>query len=328
VNRLGGEVSIMLQRPDERVPSTRSPGRRLVASVLVAVSVAAAWGPPASGAGVAPRRFESLEEATGALIAALKAGDQKALVAIFGEDSKRLLSSGDLVADKRSREQFVASYEEQHRLEGGGGKVVLNVGKEDFPFPIPLVPDGPWWRFDTAAGQEEIVNRRVGRNELHTIQVALAYVDAQREYYARDPDGNGLLQYARKFASTPGKRDGLYWPTNPGEPPSPLGLLVAQARSEGYSKQEGPVAYWGYYFRILTGQGKDAPDGAYDYLAKGQMIGGFALVAYPAQYGSSGVMTFMVNHDGVVYQKNLGPNTASIARSMKLFNPDSTWKKV
>ena len=321
------EGAIMHQRADTRVGRRRALGPRLVAVGLVVISLAAGWSAAPSGAAVGPRRFESLEDATGAFISALKAGDQKALVSIFGTDTRGLLSSGDAVADKRAREQFVTAYDEQHRLEGGGGKVVLIVGKEDFPFPIPLVPDGPVWRWDTNAGREEIINRRVGRNELHTIQVALAYVDAQREYYARDPDKNGLLQYARKFVSAPGKRDGLYWDAQPGEPPSPLGLLVAQARSEGYSKKDGPIAYWGYYFRILTAQGKDAPGGAYDYLAKGNMIGGFALVAYPAQWGSSGVMTFIVNQDGVVYEKNLGPNTPAMARAMKQFNPDSTWKK-
>ena len=233
------------------------------------------------------------------------------------------------MSDRRTRERFVALYDEKHRLEAGGGKVVLVVGNNDFPLPIPIVPDGPSWRFDTAAGKEEIVNRRIGQNELNTIQVCLAYVDAQREYYARDPDGDALLQYARKFASSPGKRDGLHWPTKPGEPPSPLGLLVVKARAEGYSKRSpNPVAYWGYYYRILTAQGKDAPGGAYSYLAHGQMMGGFALVAYPAQFGVSGVMTFIVNHDGVVYQKDLGPNSAAIARAMKEFNPDSSWKKV
>ena len=163
----------------------------------------------------------------------------------------------------------------------------------------------------------------------NTIQVCLAYVDAQREYYARDPDGDALLQYAQKFGSSPGKRDGLYWPTNPGEPPSPLGPFVARARGEGYrNRSANPVAYWGYPYRILTAHGKDAPGGAYDYLAHGKMIGGFALVAYPARYGVSGVMTFIVNQDGVVYQKNLGPNSAATARAMKQFNPDGTWQKV
>jgi hypothetical protein len=190
------------------------------------------------------------------------------------------------------------------------------------------VPDGASWRFDTAAGKDEIINRRIGENELHTIQVCLAYVDAQREYYARAPDGNRLMEYAQKFASSPGKQDGLYWPTKAGDPPSPLGELVARARGEGYAKRSSaPVPYWGYYYRILTAQGKDAPGGAYSYIARGHMFGGFGLVAYPAQYGVSGVMTFTVNHDGVVYQKDLGPNTAAIAGAMKEFNPDSTWTK-
>src|SRR5262245_57754776 len=194
------------------------------------------------------------------------------------------------------------------------------VGPDDFPLAIPIVPDGPSWRFDTAAGKEEILNRRIGQNELNTIQVCLAYVDAQREYYARDPDGNGLLQYSQAFASSKGRRDGLYWETKAGEAPSPLGALVSRARGQGYTKQSaGPVPYWGYYFRILTSQGKDAPGGAYDYLAQGRMIGGFALVAYPAQHGVSGVMTFIVNHDGVVYQKDLGRNTAEVARAMRQF---------
>jgi hypothetical protein len=311
-----------------RRKSVRSLEGRLVAITLVVASLVTGWGVPVSGAGT-QRRFASIEEATQALVAAIRAGDQKAMLAILGEEGKGLVYSGDPVADRGARERFVAAYDAKHSLEAGGGKVVLVVGNDDFPFPIPLVPDGPSWRFDTAAGREEIVNRRVGQNELNTIQVCLAYVDAQREYYARDPDNNGLLQYARTFASSPGKRDGLYWPTNAGESPSPLGPLVARARGEGYSKtSSSPVPYWGYYYRILTAQGKDAPGGAYDYLAHGRLIGGFALVAYPAQYGVSGVMTFMVNHDGVVYQKDLGPNSAAMARAMKEFNPDSTWKKI
>jgi len=301
---------------------------RRIGVALVVAAVAAAWGSPVSGA-IQQRRFPSLDDAERALIAALKSGDKAAMLAIFGDGSQGLVSSGDPVEDRRARERFVSSYEEKHSLEAGGGKVVLVVGRDNFPFPIPLVPDGPSWRFDTAAGKEEIINRRIGRNELNTIQACLAYVDAQREYYTRDPDGDSLLQYAQRFASTAGKRDGLFWPTNPGESPSPLGPLVARARGEGYSKRSSaPVPYWGYYYRILSSQGKDAPGGAYDYLAQNHMIGGFALVAYPAQYGVSGVMTFIVNHDGVVYQKDLGPNTAAIARAMKQYNPDSTWKKV
>ena len=300
----------------------------LIGIVLVTVSLAAEGGTSAFAA-VTQRHFASLDEAVQALIDALRSGDKKAMLAVLGSDANSVVSSGDAVSDRRARERFVAAYDDKHRLEAGGGKVVLIVGPEDFPFPIPIVPDGPDWRFDTAAGKEEIVNRRIGQNELNTIQVCLAYVDAQREYYASDPDGDALLQYARKFASSEGKRDGLYWPTKPGEPPSPLGPLVARARGEGYAKRSAnPVAYWGYHYRILTAQGKDAPGGAYDYLAHGKLMGGFALVAYPAQYGVSGVMTFIVNQDGVVYQKNLGPNSAAIARAMKQFNPDSTWQKV
>jgi len=324
--RTAGEGSIMRQRRGERLWVLR---RRCLTGIVIALLIlSTTWMPSASGA-VTQRLFPSLDEATQALVNAVRAGDKKAMLAILGEDGKGLVSSGDEVADRRARERFVASYDEKHQFEGGGGKVVLVTGRDDFPFPIPLVPDGPNWRFDTAAGKEEIINRRIGQNELYAIQTCLAYVDAQREYYARDPDGNALLQYALKFASTPGKRDGLYWPTKAEEAPSPLGPLVARARGEGYSKRsDAPVAYWGYYYRILTAQGKGAPGGAYDYMAHGRLLGGFALVAFPAQYGVSGVMTFIVNQDGVVYQKDLGLNTAAIARAMKQFNPDSTWQKV
>ena len=321
MTRRAAEGSTM-HRP--RTPSAR----RLLGVAIVIAGLAAGWPSSASGA-VAQRQFATPEEAASALVDALRSNDQKALLAILGPGGKSLLSSGDAVSDRRIRERFVALYDEKHKLDAGGGKIVLEVGPDDFPLAIPIVPDGPTWRFDTGAGKEEILNRRIGQNELNTIQVCLAYVDAQREYYTRDPAGNSLLQYARRITSSPGKRDGLNWSTKPGEPDSPLGPLAARARSEGYSKSSGqPVPYWGYYYKILTGQGKDAPGGAYSYLAKGQMMGGFALVAYPAQWGVSGVMTFIVNQDGVVYQKDLGPDSAAIARAMKDFNPDSTWKKV
>ena len=277
----------------------------------------------------AQRSFATPEEATAALVDALKGGNRKALLEILGPQGAPLVSSGDPVADRNGRERFVAEYDRVHRLEGGGGKVVLYVGEDAFPFPIPLVPDGPVWRFDTRAGREEILNRRIGRNELNTIQVCLAYVDAQREYYSEDRNADGLREYAQHIASTPGKRDGLFWETKPGERPSPLGPLVATARAEGYEAARGRGApYHGYYYRTLTAQGPAAPGGAYEYLAHGRMIGGFALVAFPAQYGVSGIMTFVVNQDGVVYQKDLGRNTGAIARAMKQFNPDSTWTKI
>jgi len=206
---------------------------------------------------------------------------------------------------------------------------VLYVGDDNYPVPIPLVPDGPRWYWDTDAGDDEILFRRVGRNELSTIEVCLAYVDAQREYYARDR-GAGMLEYAQRLESTRGKRDGLYWETKPGERPSPLGPLVAEARAAGYTKPEPGkrMPYHGYLYRPLFAQGADAPGGAYDYVVKGHMIGGFALVAYPATYAVSGVTTFIVSHDGTVYQKDLGPRTAQIANAMKTFNPDKTWTKI
>jgi hypothetical protein len=304
--------------------------RQRVAVLLLGLTLTSVPGPIMVEAGSRAREFASPEEAVTALVKAVKAGDQKALVNILGPEGRALVFSGDPVADKNARQHFGAEYDQAHRLEGGNGKVVLYVGQDGFPFPIPLVPDGIAWRFDTRAGKEEILNRRIGKNELATIQVCLAYVDAQREYYSEDRNADGLREYATRFASTPGKRDGLFWPTKPGEKSSPLGPLVATARAEGYRKGQGgaPVPYHGYYYRILTAQGPAAPDGAYDYLVRGHMIGGFALVAFPAQYGVSGVMTFIVNHAGIVYEKDLGPSTSAIAEGMRRFNPDPTWKKV
>jgi Protein of unknown function (DUF2950) len=278
----------------------------------------------ATFAAPAQKSFASLNEAVDALVAAIRAADRKALVEILGPQGSPLVWSGDDVADRTAFQRFTAAYDRAHRLEGGGGKVVLYVGDDDFPFPIPLVPEGPRWFWDTDAGDDELLNRRIGQNELSAIQVCLAYVDAQREYYAR---GTGLLEYAQRLESTTSKRDGLFWETKPGEQASPLGPLVARARAAGYPlpPRGGPAPYHGYFYRILFAQGPDAPGGAYDFLVKGHMIGGFALVAYPAVYGASGVMTFIVNQDAVVYQKDLGPKTAQITNAMKTYNPDKTW---
>ena len=290
-------------------------------AIVMALSATALLAAPAG-----EKTFGSVDEAVNALVGGFRAADRKALVDIMGPKGLPIVSSGDDVADRAAFKQFVASYDQAHRVEGGGGKVVLYVGADDFPFPIPLVPDGPRWFWDTDAGDDEILFRRVGRNELATIQVCLAYVDAQREYYSRDR-GTGLLEYAQRLESTKGKRDGLYWETRPGERLSPLGPLVAEARAAGYMKQEsgkrGP--YHGYLYRPLTAQGPAAPGGAYDYIIKGHMIGGFALVAYPATYAVSGITTFIVSHDGNVYQKDLGPKTSEIANAMKTYNPDKTW---
>jgi len=274
----------------------------------------------------AQKSFASLDDAVNALVAAIRAADRKALVEILGPQGIPLVWSGDTVADRAALQRFVAAYDRAHRLQGGGGKVVLYVGDDDFPFPIPLVPEGPRWLWDTDAGDDELLSRRIGKNELSAIQVCLAYVDAQREYYSR---GTGLLEYAQRLDSTKGKRDGLYWETKPGEPESPLGPLVARARAAGYPlpPRGAPAPYHGYFYRILTAQGLDAPGGAEDFVVKGHMIGGFALVAYPAVHGVSGIMTFVVSHDGVVYQKDLGSKTTQAANALKAYNPDSTWTR-
>jgi hypothetical protein len=284
---------------------------------------------PSLAATVKQRTFASPEEAVKALVEALKSKDAKALEAIFGPGSKDLVSSGDPVADSAEYERTVNHLEQKTRLEQSAGKVILHAGNEEWPFAIPIVKKDALWRFDLKQGREEILARRIGRNELSAIQFCLAYVDAQREYALKDRDTDGLLEYAQKFRSDTGKKNGLYWDVKAGEAQSPLGPLAAVAQKQGYStKREKPEPYLGYYYRILKAQGKEALGGAYDYVVKGKMIGGFALVAYPAKYASSGVMSFIVNQDGVVYEKDLGRNTEKSVQAMKLFNPDSSWKKV
>jgi hypothetical protein len=281
---------------------------------------------------VTQKTFSSPEKAVEAMVDAVKVDDIQLLLAIFGPGSRHIILSGDPVEDKKGREWFVKHYEEKNRLEEAAGKVTLHVGSDEWPFPIPIVKAGNGWRFDTGAGEQEILARRIGGNELKAIQVCLAYVDAQREYAMKKArQGEGLLEYAQKFVSTPGKQDGLYWEAGEGQEQSPIGPLFAAARDQGYSGKplgEEPEPYHGYFYRILTAQGKNAPDGAQDYVVGGKMIGGFALIAYPAHYGASGVMTFIVNHDGVVYQKKLGKDTKKAAQAMKAFDPDKTWTRV
>jgi len=305
----------------------RTLGKFLAVAVIILLATLSIAG---TSLAAEQKTFPSAEEAVQAFIAAETNNDNRELLAIFGPSASKLLYSGDAVSDKERREGFLKLYGERNSLVAKNGDMILQVGPEDYPFPIPLVKKGDAWYFDTAKGEEEILNRRIGSNELSTIQTMLAIVDAQREYAMQDRDGDGLLAYAAKFASDPGKQNGLYWETKPGEEPSPLGEMVVKARAEGYRKGKTgkPVPYHGYYFRILTKQGKNAAGGAFEYFVKGRMIGGFAVVAYPAKYGNSGVMTFIVNHDGIVYQKNLGSRTARTAMAMKAFDPGPGWKKV
>lgn len=277
----------------------------------------------------AQQAFQTPDEAASALVGAVKAGDQKAIVAVLGPDGVDIASSGDEVADAATRQKFLSAYDVKHQIAmDGDSKATLVIGQEDFPLPIPLLRKDGMWRFDTAAGRQEILARRIGKNELDAIQTSLAYVDAQNEYSEKDRTGAGVNTYAQRVISQPGKKDGLYWPASQGEDASPLGELVAQATAQGYRTGGGRTPFHGYYFKILTKQGAAAPGGELDYVVRGKMIGGFALVAYPAEYRNSGVMTFIVNHAGVVYQKDLGPRTAKLAEGMTSFNPDQTWQKV
>jgi hypothetical protein len=291
---------------------------------MAALLGCAALASPVSAAEAPQKTFATPEAAVDALVAAARTDRTGELVKVLGSEGRKLVSSGDAVADKQGRQRFVAVFGQKHEIEkADDDKATLIVGNEEWPFPIPIVRVGAVWRFDTRAGEQEILRRRIGRNELGTIEVCRAYVDAQREYALKDRNGDGLLEYAQKFISSKGKQDGLFWETKPGELESPMGPLVARARAEGYERQP----YHGYYFKILKAQGKNAPGGAYSYMAHGRMIGGFALVAYPAEWGNSGIMTFVVNQDGVVYQRNLGPDTPAIARRMASFDPDASWTK-
>ena len=310
----------------------------LAAAIAVALSAATfeapaqAPAPAAKAAAAKQKTYASAQEAAAALAAAVRAASVDDLLATVGPNAKPWLFSGDNVADRADWKKFLDAYDQKNTLEAAGdGKMVLHVGNDGWPFPAPIVKKGSAWAFDAEAGREEVINRRVGRNELDTIQALLAVVDAQREFAASDPDRNGYADYARRVRSSPGKKDGLYWPDEAGKPQSPLGPLMAEASAEGYGKaaKDGkPQPYHGYHYKLLTSQGKNAPGGAYDYVVGGKLLGGFGVVAYPATYGSSGVMTFVVNHEGVVYEKDLGKQTGSVAAAMTRFDPDKTWRKV
>jgi len=277
--------------------------------------------PPAQ----AQQSFTNPDDAASALATAVRSGMKQDILKVLGADGEDIVSSGDDVADADVRSKFVSAYDVKHSVKVDGKKATLIIGADDFPFPVPLVQTKAGWKFDTAAGRQEILYRRIGRNELDTIQTCLAFVDAEDDYADKDR-GDGVGVYAQHVVSTPGKKDGLFWPSDNND--SPLGQLAADASAEGYKAGSEPQPYHGYYYRILTQQGASAPGGAMSYIVNGKMIGGFALVAYPADYGNSGVMTFIVNHAGTVYQKDLGGDTEARAKSMTSFDPDKTWTKV
>jgi hypothetical protein len=274
----------------------------------------------------AQQSFPSPEDAAAALATAVKSDTTREILKVLGRAAEDIIVSGDDVADAATRKAFISTYDARHSIKAEGNKkATLILGAEDFPFPIPLINTRSGWEFDAAAGRQEILYRRIGRNELDAIQTCLAYVDAQNEYAGKDHGGGGGV-YAQRIASSSGKKDGLFWRDDADQ--SPLGELAAQASAEGYKIEGNAAPYHGYYFRILKAQGSAAPGGALNYVVKGKMIGGFALIAWPAEYGNSGVMTFLVNHAGTVYQKDLGKRTASIALRTDWFDPDQTWKKV
>jgi hypothetical protein len=311
--------------------SGRKPSQHFfIIALAAALAVSLSFAGAAVSAGK-QKAFTTADDAVKAFVSALRDNDEGDLLAIFGPPAKELISSGDPVSDRQRRERFLKAYDEKNNLVPEGDGMILNVGQDGWPFPVPVVKKGNVWVFDTKQGKQEILNRRIGENELNTIQTMLAIVDAQREYAMNDRDGDGLLEYAQKFWSDPGKKNGLFWETGEGKEPSPVGPLVAKAMRAGYQRKqsgEKPSPYYGYLYKTLTAQGENAPGGAFDYIVQGKMIGGFAIVAYPARYGNSGIMTFMVNHDGVPYQKDLGRNTGQKAKAMKKFDPDKMWKKV
>jgi len=283
------------------------------------------WAQPAG-----QKTFSSPDEASRALIRAVQAGDEKDLLEIFGPEGKEIISSGDKVEDKKSRDAFAEKYQRMNRLvEEPDGTVRLYVGAENWPMPIPLVNRKDAWYFDTSAGKEEILFRRIGRNEIATIGVLRELVAAQKEYYSKTHE-DSVKQYAQKFISDQGKHNGLYWNASNRETESPIGPLVAYASSEGYAKKLSslPSPFQGYYFRVLMRQGKHASGGAKNYIVNGKMTRGFAFLAYPAEYANSGMMSFIVDQDGILYQKDLGPKTADLANALDEYDPDKTWVRV
>jgi Protein of unknown function (DUF2950) len=300
--------------------------KRLV--FLMAVAWLLSSLPLAAQAVTGQKTFASPTAAAKALVEAARTGDPQQLVPVLGPQAQDLVSSGDPVADKQRLARLVKSYDTKHTFSiEAQGYEVLQVGPNDWPFPFPIVRDGLQWYFDSSRGAEEIINRRIGRNELGAIAVCEGFVQAQVEYASKGRDGNASGIYAQRLHSDAGKHNGLYWVVAAGEPQSPMGPLVTSAAAEGYSAQDpgSPAPYHGYLYMILTAQGPDAPGGAKSYMVDGKLTGGFALIAYPAQYGVSGIMTFIVNQDGVIYQQDLGEKTGDLASQITAYNPDSSW---
>jgi hypothetical protein len=305
-----------------RIEQCGSRGRALISALALAV--------PLGASAAEEQTFAGPQEAVNALVSAATRHDTNALHSIFGPELHELVSP-DAVQAADAFKTFVQRLSEKTRLlTNSDSSVALEIGADAWPFPIPLVQQGGQWHFDTDAGKDEILARRIGRDELGAISVCNAYVEAQREYASRDRMGDGVLAYAQLLHSTPDHHDGLFWPAKPGEELSPLGPLVAQAHSEGYHHtasmlNEEQAPYHGYYFKILTRQGRHAPGGKYSYIINGRMIAGFALIAWPAEWKNTGIMTFIVNQQGKIYQKNLGPKTAKTAAGMTRYEPDDSW---
>jgi hypothetical protein len=288
------------------------------AAFAAALAFAVGWAPVSEAQ---QKTFVSPEAAMDAFGDAVARSDEDALKSLLGTDFRTLIPP----AGAEIRYRFLAKWAEHHAVKPeGDAKALVAVGNDGWTLPIPIVKTAQGWRFDTRAGAEEIRVRHIGRDELAVMKVMLAIYDAQKDYATTDRNGDGVLEYAAKFRSAPGRKDGLYWPTKAGEPESPLGPAVAEARAAGGSRAAG---YYGYRYKILKSQGKNAAGGAFDYVARGRMIGGFAVIAWPVRYGETGVMTFMVSHAGVLYEKDLGPNTSSRARAITRFDPDPSWQK-
>lgn len=275
------------------------------------------------------KTFGTPEAAVQAFVDAVRQFQRAEIMKILGPRGEEVISSGDEVADRLARERFLSGYDEKHTVAKRNPSFAeLIIGNANWPFPIPLIKTGKRWRFDTDRGVEELLNRRIGRNELGTLDVLDAYVQAQREYFLLDRDQDDVWEYAQQVRSSPGKRDGLFWPVSKGETPSPMGALFAKAGAEGYeAKDEKPAPYHGYRFKVLTAQGPDAPGGSFSYVVNGNMVAGYAMVAWPSQYGNSGIMTFIVNSNGTIWEKNLGEKTGEVAAAMNVYNPDDSWRR-